>query len=268
MSTKQFDMKPMSIARIIDRALRLAPSAFSKMIVPFAVMSVLSGFINIGRLMEKHPLVFFAIWLIFLALSFFIGIACMIIAKDVWFRNHDTSLKLVMKKISGKFLWKYFELSVVMGVNTVLLSLLFIIPGIIYSVNRIFSYYILVTEDTTIKEALSRSKELMSQQSWWALRGPLTRLTAIGIVVGVIQMALMSIGGALGAAQGTSAISIPVFIGLYFIYMLGTYFVLCLQILCYAGLYNDLCIRYHGADIMQDLDSLMQSNDTRTIKTW
>jgi hypothetical protein len=68
------------------------------------------------------------------------------------------------------YFWKFLGLSFVLGILLLLLYLLFIIPGIIFSVFWIFSFYVLMREGTSISESMKRSK-LIVKGRWWTAFG-------------------------------------------------------------------------------------------------
>ena len=268
MSRVAFEMEPMSIARIIDRSFKLAPGMFHKMILLLGIVAAMTVFLGEANAwFDKFGVgvfslcVFVGIGCTYLVLSLSFGIICLLVANDAWLRDDLKSCRSIMNMVSGKLISNYIKLSIIIAVRTMLFSLLLLIPGIVYSVNRVFSHYILITENTSIDEAMARSKELMSQQSWWALRGPLTRLSAIGVVIFMLSLMLNGLSSGLIFVQNRAMLPLVAIFVFKFIIALIQYFVICIQILCYAGLYHDLCIRYQGADIFHDLDSLASSKN-------
>lgn len=69
---------------------------------------------------------------------------------------------------SKKFLGKSILLSLWLILLLFPLYLLFIIPGLIYSIYWSFSFYVLIIEKSAIKESLKKSKEMVFKR-WWTV---------------------------------------------------------------------------------------------------
>src|SRR3989344_6844873 len=68
------------------------------------------------------------------------------------------------------YFWRFLGLSIVLVLALFGLSLLLIIPGIIFSVYWIFSGYVLMRENTRITESMKRSKIIVKGR-WWRVFG-------------------------------------------------------------------------------------------------
>lgn len=71
---------------------------------------------------------------------------------------------------SKNLVWSYLLVSVLVGLYVLAWALLFIIPGIIFSVYYGFAYWALIMEKQKGRAALKRSKELVKGY-WWAVVG-------------------------------------------------------------------------------------------------
>jgi len=92
-------------------------------------------------------------------------------------------------KESKKYFWKFLGLSIVLSLFLLGLFLLFIIPGIIFSIYWIFAVYILIRENTGIMEALRRSKMIVKGR-WWKT---FARMILFGLIIMGISIVFMII---------------------------------------------------------------------------
>jgi hypothetical protein len=77
-------------------------------------------------------------------------------------------------------------LSIIMGLALFGLYLLFLIPGIIFSIYWNFAYYALITDNVGITKALEHSKKVV-QGRWWTVFG---YIFLLGLITGVISFAV------------------------------------------------------------------------------
>ena len=73
-------------------------------------------------------------------------------------------------KAASKYLGKYILLIIAVSLALMILYLLFIIPGIIFTIYWIFAAYILVGENAGIIESIKRSKAVVKGR-WWRVFG-------------------------------------------------------------------------------------------------
>jgi len=78
-------------------------------------------------------------------------------------------------------------LSIILGIALLFLYLLFIIPGIIFSIYWAFSYYALITDNVGVRKAMSHSKKVV-EGYWWTVFG---YNLLQGLIVGAISMILL-----------------------------------------------------------------------------
>ncbi len=111
--------------------------------------------------------VFFALSLTCVILLYtLINISLIISIKE---RATDLTIKQVLLKGVGIFI-SYLWVSFLSGLAILGGLILFIIPGIIFSIWFAFSSYILISEGKKGRQALSESKEL-TKGYWWAIFG-------------------------------------------------------------------------------------------------
>ena len=136
-------------------------------------------------------------------------------------------------------LWDGFCMNFLMGLYTILWSLLFIIPGIIKGFSYAMTPYIMAEHpELTTNEAITRSREIMDGNKWrlfclgfsfigWSLLCSLPSLLALGPVISMVYRAQ-----SLAALLWLIPASIPSFIGYLF---LRPY-----QEAAYAAFYRDV----------------------------
>lgn len=90
--------------------------------------------------------------------------------------------------------WKYFGFSVVMVIFLGVLYLLFIIPGIIFTVYWIFAAFVLINEKKGIIESLRMSKNMVKGR-WWKVFGHLILLFLILAAASIIVSFVPFVGG-------------------------------------------------------------------------
>jgi len=85
--------------------------------------------------------------------------------------------------------WSHFGsailLSLLMGIALVLLYLLLIIPGIIFTIYWMFAIYALVIDNKGVGESLTFSKKIVSG-SWWAMLLTIIVIVLASIVVSIV----------------------------------------------------------------------------------
>ena len=136
-------------------------------------------------------------------------------------------------------LWDGFSMNFLMGLYTILWSLLFIIPGIIKEFSYAMTPYIMAEHpELTTDEAITRSREIMDGNKWrlfclgfsfigWSLLCSLPTLLALGAILGMAYS-----GQSLAVLLWLIPASIPSFIGYLF---LRPY-----QEAAYAAFYRDV----------------------------
>lgn len=91
-------------------------------------------------------------------------------------------------KVGRVYAWPLLAVGFLTGVLVLLWSILFIIPGIIFSFYYCFSGFVAVVEDKRNMQALKRSKELVKNY-WWPVVGRVLLLSLIAMIVSGILSA-------------------------------------------------------------------------------
>ncbi|MFA4873007.1 MAG: hypothetical protein WC659_03675 [Patescibacteria group bacterium] len=88
-------------------------------------------------------------------------------------------------KRAQRYWWKVVGAGFLYGLLIVLLSLLLIVPGIIYWVYYSFALFVVVFENSGIRASLKRSKEIITGY-WWAIFGRSLFVLVISVLIYVI----------------------------------------------------------------------------------
>ena len=118
-------------------------------------------------------------FLVAIFLMFWVQVSIIFTIKE---RDNRLSIKQILLKAwpyLGSFAW----ISLLTSLAVLGGFILFIIPGIIFSVYFLFSKYVLFFEDKKGNLALIRSAQLV-QGNWWAVFG---RFLLVGILAGIIS---------------------------------------------------------------------------------
>lgn len=114
-------------------------------------------------------------------------------------------------KEAKKNYWRAIGYTIVVAIFLILLSLLFIIPGIIFSVYWIFSYYIFLNEKKGIIESLKASKHMVNGK-WWMTLGYVILIMLVVIFISMIFSIPSFISGFAYALSGGAIESLSSFI--------------------------------------------------------
>lgn len=102
-------------------------------------------------------------------------------------KNSKLSFKEIIKKGKEKY-WKFLGFSIVIGIFTFLLSLAFLIPGIIFGVFWVFAAYVFFEENKGIINSLKTSKKIVKRR-WWKTFGYMMLFILITfLVISVISL--------------------------------------------------------------------------------
>ena len=106
--------------------------------------------------------------------------------------QNKTSFKKAIKG-GASFYWKMLLLNLLLGIALMFLSLLLIVPGIIFAVYWSFSIYVIVNDNCSVTESLRRSKNLVESR-WWKVFGySLLMGLIIGLISFFVQLATSSL---------------------------------------------------------------------------
>jgi uncharacterized membrane protein len=122
------------------------------------------------------------------------------------------------------FVWSFLALILITAIFTLLWTLLFIIPGIIFAVSYVFAQFVFLFEGLRFTAALKRSRELVKGH-WWAVFGRLVCMWLVYVVVGIVLSMFGKAGGegTQGALAGLQMIINFLMGPLYVIYVFLLY---------------------------------------------
>lgn len=257
--------EPKSIGKILDGSFKFLPTLIKELLPILLIVTTLQTIQNshntlggLGLDSAVLGIIILASYVITIPFYIYLYFAQILLASNAWL-GKDASLQVVKKRIKFSMLWRLIGLSLRITVITCLGLLLLIIPGIVYAVNRILAYYILIIEDCSITDALNKSKFLMTQGKWYQLSSPVMRITGLWFIVmmvSVIAGLLVGGGAALGTIGVANIISIVILaLGVFISQVAGIF-----NFLCFVGFYHDLCARYEGADLMAKIENLEKFN--------
>lgn len=243
-------MPPKRLGEILDHGF----TVLKRSLPPLAVVLVLFAAIDTAEpLFWSGDLPAKLLGILLNIIQWFVGLSFVFLLGAEW-QGRPISLGQAMKKTTFSFVLKATALSIVVGIMTALCSILLVIPGIIYFLNRVLAFTCIYFEEVNVAEALSRSKFLMTQEKWYSLKGPKMRYLGL-ILVTIILSVVVGGGGALfmGAADAyiSAPFSTPViyatqFTGALLLHILSLY-----TWTVAVGFYFDLRARYEALDLME-----------------
>ena len=252
-------IKPMSIGKIIDKALKNCANVFKILLVPLIVATAVSvGAFYCQQSSRDISISSGSIGLISVIANILVGsfLNYLIIISSVkYWTDKSLSFKEVISSASVNGYLALLLLGFIVFTVTCFGLLLLVIPGLIYATNRVLAIYSLVHEKKGVNNALKNSKALMTTSSFFSLRGPYMRILGIAIVLFTIG-AISSSLTIFGLINRTSVLGESVF---FSILVVTTVFNMLLKIighLCYAGLYFDLKSRHEGSDLMDEIEEI------------
>ncbi len=131
-----------------------------------------------GFLLIFNLLLFIFIFILAVIIRFWPQVALLYAIKE---REQKIGIKRSLAKSWPKIL-SYFWISLLVGIITFLGFLLFIIPGIIFTIWFSLATYVLVAEGLTGTKALSRSKQLVSG-NWWRVFWRFLVIITVGAII-------------------------------------------------------------------------------------
>lgn len=249
--------EPKSIGKILDGGLKFLPILAKQLLLLLVIVTVLQTLQNLQRIFPGGAytdIIVIASFIIAIPFYLYLYFAQILLASNAWL-GKEVSLQAIKKRIKFSLVWRLLLLTLRIMLITALGLLLLVIPGIVYAINRILSYYVLIIEDCSVSEALNKSKFLMTQGRWYQLSSPPMRITGLYLIVMMISLiASLFVGG--GAAMGllgfASILSTAILaIGVFIANVAGIF-----NFLCMVGFYHDLCARYEGADLISQIENL------------
>lgn len=131
-------------------------------------------------------------WFIYLPLLIVSAVASILmsVAMILAYRTPSLSFSDSYKQ-AMKYFWKYIILSILLSLILIVGFILFIIPGIIFSVWFAFATFVLVMENAGVIESLKRSKSYVKGK-WWAVAIRLVVMSLIAFIIGIGSAAVGS----------------------------------------------------------------------------
>lgn len=158
-----------------------SPTAISSLI--FIILSYLSAYVYKDSVFLSSVSIVLRIVAIFV--ETFVAVAGIVAIGKIVNGGGKFSVRETFKIVRKKY-WKYFLLSVILGLITVGGLILLIIPGILFVVWFAFSKFIMIEKKVGIKESLVKSK-ILAKGIYWKILG---RLTVFGLFAIFVQMVL------------------------------------------------------------------------------
>ena len=248
-------LEPMRLAQILDRSLKLLPGIFRKALPWYVLLAALAMAQNLAQRQEAI-IVMVAFTILQMPVAFFVFMVTTSLSADHWVGNTANGVREAMRRVSFGLAMRILGVTIVAFVATMLWSILLLIPGIIYSVNRILAWYVLIVEDTSVSESLKKSKFLMTQDKWYRSSSPWARVTGISLILLFVRgiPSIVVVGAA--AWVSTQNIDLVVVGVIMFVGNLVLHFFSIFSQLAFIGFYYDLRARYEGADIVAGLERL------------
>lgn len=270
--------EPLRVGEILDASFSMLPQAVNRhLVMPFIVIASISSSSSVALLYlaKKLPvsddfslesfssvitligiqiIIGLSIWLI----NFYIEIMIALISADLWERK-PFKLKAILKSITPSVFIRALFLNMNILINTLLYSFLLIIPGVVYMVNRIPAFYILIFEKCSISDALKRSKTLMCHNPnhpWYSSHSATMRISGILTIVMIFGLIVSLID----PAQQLSSTAAKNISFSAFIFSIASHFLLLITIayrnIAMVGFYKDLKNRIEGYDILECIKSI------------
>jgi hypothetical protein len=261
-SPTAYKQAPMTIGQILDRSFKLLPGLVRPFLPVLVISCILTSTQLFGASEMQHgeqlkpgagPVLNVGAALLNLPFAIYRFFAPLMLASEHW-RGNLIPAKGLARRITFGLLMRTLGLSIVVAWGTIFGFILLIIPGIIFALNRILAFYVLVNESTTTGDAMKRSKKLMSAEPWYTSSGPKMRVSAI-MILGFILAIFPQIGLQV-LVLGIAGLSPVLNAGLFFCGTVLAAIVKIFNMLCYTGFYFDLRARYEALDLMGELDQL------------
>lgn len=244
-------MEPAKISAtyLLRRSLKLLPLALKTLLFPLLVGL---GFpFLVGFCLAPSGLTTFVlsivVFVVSMALGFYLYVGQQLIVLAIW-RGETTSWGNVHPKITFNLCWRLIVCSSIVGFGAVMWAIAFIVPGIVYSLNRVLSPLLIMDRGMVVKEAIEHSKLVMSRQvdgstspKWLFVRVGTSYVGIVFIFQFVITMFIgsfiaMSTGGAVDPDRVTQ-------VGSQFGYVLSC-ILTPLFLIMNAGFYDEISKRY------------------------
>jgi len=169
-------------------------------------------------------------------------------------QGRSLSLNRAVKKITFPFILKVVILYLRVGLMTAAYSLLLVIPGIVYFINRVLAFTCIYFEEVSVDEALERSQFLMNQEKWYSLGSAKMRYSALILVVLPLNLVVTSVAiRFLDMVNGHAwePFTLAIRFGAYFLTFLVLQIMFLYMDTVAVGFYFDLRTRYEALDLVE-----------------
>lgn len=170
------------------------------LLIPVFLLSILGGLMTGGSSNTDYSLG--AVVLSLIVMVGFVVIMYWFGAADVVMVNNIAEGKLATVKETLKLGWartsKYFVTSFFTGLVVIIGFVLFIIPGIIFSVWFSFAHLIAILENENGIESMKKSKALV-KGNFWPILGRFILIGVIAVVISMVIQLIPVLGGILVA---------------------------------------------------------------------
>lgn len=140
-------------------------------------LAFVAGEISIGKMIT-----YFAIFIILEIIALVLSTLMILSLISAFLSDKPiTSMPSAIKN-GTSYLLKAIGLSIVMTIFLVILYLLLIVPGIIFTIYWAFAFYVLIGENKGISESLSGSKQLVKGR-WWSVLGYSLSFIFVSIII-------------------------------------------------------------------------------------
>jgi len=258
----------MRIGEIMDRTFQLLPQLIKPLLgisLAIAVLATLSTYLNFelqqGSNIIHTLLLFLPTSILQWILTYYFMLLATFLSDSLWISGSADSANCRAKVTFGKMITA-FLLQAAIILAGMAWMLLFIIPGLIYFVNRIPAINIYLLENLSFRESLRKSKMLMTHCPgipWYSFRTPMMRISAILLVSMVLNLMPAMISGSnvfFNTLQG----KLTTFNTLdYVINFVASFLTMVFSTFGYlagVGFYYDIRTRAQGIDLKHEIASL------------
>ncbi|MCX6750854.1 MAG: hypothetical protein NTZ83_05330 [Candidatus Pacearchaeota archaeon] len=157
----------------------------------FTMMSTPASLIELDAGTLKLPLYFQIVSYFFTLVAIFLGIFVSAGLISTSLKKDKFSFKELVRNAKPRY-WKYFGFCIVVLIFILLLSLLLIIPGIIFGIYWAFAAYVFFDRKKKIRASLKQSREIVKGR-WWKTLGYLFLFGLIVILFAILVGIIVSI---------------------------------------------------------------------------
>ncbi|MCB0322724.1 MAG: hypothetical protein KDD69_04090 [Bdellovibrionales bacterium] len=247
-------LEPISLGQLLDRSFRMSPAIFRRLLPFYLLISAAAVLAQLPHLTDAHPSYAFVGIILETVLSWYTMFAGILLASELWLSNDQVTRLDIASRITWGLVGRTIWLSLVVSVGTLVGLLLLIVPGIIYLVNRLLAYYLLIIDGKSVNEAIERSKSIMKLGKWYRSTSPVFRISIVALATMVIGGSAGVVIGGVSAASAAGTVGAVATVIVLFVGSLVAQFVKIFSFVAYTGVYYDAKARFEGADIVETLD--------------